>query len=228
MSIQRIETAYWVGELFGVFIEQYETRAAHTPRGPDALDDDMTIEALPTWYAGTTFRSALEADWAATLDTFDIDWEYEPRAFTLPSGATYLPDFHLPRIRIWLEVKGTGVPRAEKAAELAGMLACRCTGPCGCETPGGEAVIVGHSPKPYTPGADFHDAIDELGYANAERRIRKHPGHPVWSSADGRSSWMGRCPHCGTAGWSLPGEADCRSCGRQWNNAWAYRPGRVG
>jgi|SRR5690606_33465047 len=206
--IQNIPSAFTIGQLIEPTLKRALARSGHQPGDPAALDGHMTIEALPTWYAGTTFRSALEADWAATLDTLGIAWEYEPEIIPLASGATYIPDFRLPAIGAWLEVKGTGVPRVEKAAELAEMLACRCTGPCGCEWPGGQLVLVGHPPAPA-----------------GGRRRRRHAGHPAWSNAAGPTTWLGRCPHCGTTGWSTLGGPDCRACQRRWTGAHAYRSG---
>lgn len=65
------------------------------------------------------FRSTLEASWAVNLDALNIAWSYEPIALELPGGDRYLPDFWLPTIRTWLEVKGPGVPGMEKADTLA-------------------------------------------------------------------------------------------------------------
>lgn len=96
------------------------------------------IDAKSTLYKRTNFRSALEANWAATLDRWAIRWEYEPETITLPSGTVYLPDFRLPDLSTWLEVKGTGIPRIEKAIELG-------------ETRPDELVIIGHPPKGYHP-----------------------------------------------------------------------------
>ncbi|MEV6313391.1 hypothetical protein AB0M10_32980 [Streptomyces sp. NPDC051840] len=76
-------------------------------------------DAVPTPYDGTTFRSRLEADWARTLNLNNIRWEYEPETFTLPSGTTYIPDFRLPDLGTWIEVKGPNVPRIEKTHEFA-------------------------------------------------------------------------------------------------------------
>jgi hypothetical protein len=36
------------------------------------------IKAIPTTYAGTRFRSRLEARWAAFFDLAGLEWEYEP------------------------------------------------------------------------------------------------------------------------------------------------------
>lgn len=61
----------------------------------------------PTYYRGIEFRSKLEADWANYLDFLDINWAYEPEAFTLSNGAKYLPDFYLPLDDMFVEVRGT-------------------------------------------------------------------------------------------------------------------------
>lgn len=79
----------------------------------------VKVRAVPKTYAGVTFRSTLEADWAATLDRGQIAWSYEPEAVQLPSGAYYRPDFWLPELDAWMEVKGPGVPGIEKPIELA-------------------------------------------------------------------------------------------------------------
>lgn len=79
----------------------------------------MNIKPIPTMYAGVQFRSTLEADWAATLDSLGIAWQYEPEGVELPSGVLYRPDFYLPQIATWLEVKGPHGERLDKTAELA-------------------------------------------------------------------------------------------------------------
>lgn len=77
------------------------------------------IRAVPVNYRGTRFRSTLEADWAATLDTLGItSWSYEPEAVRLPSGEHYRPDFWLPKRNTWLEVKGPHNLGLHKTIEL--------------------------------------------------------------------------------------------------------------
>lgn len=73
-------------------------------------------------YRDVQFRSTLEADWAATLDELGIRWQYEPEAVRLPSGEFYRPDFYLPQIATWLEVKGPLQDGIGKAKELAGAV----------------------------------------------------------------------------------------------------------
>ena len=63
------------------------------------------IKAIETKYKGYLFRSRLEARWAVFLDSFNEEWKYEIEGYELQSGR-YLPDFWLPRLDCWLEIKG--------------------------------------------------------------------------------------------------------------------------
>lgn len=65
------------------------------------------IKAIPTKYKGINFRSRLEARWAVFFDSMFIKWEYEKEGYQLKSG-WYLPDFWLPEMKIWVEVKPEG------------------------------------------------------------------------------------------------------------------------
>ena len=76
------------------------------------------MKAIPTLYNGVHFRSKLEASYAKTLDNLKIQWTYEHNGYEI-NGVKYLPDFWLPKIRTFLEVKGPVVPGAEKAKALA-------------------------------------------------------------------------------------------------------------
>jgi hypothetical protein len=154
----------------------------------------MTGRAVETWYGcGGRFRSALESDWAATLDSLGIEWEYEPRLIGLPSGARYLPDFWLPEIGTWIEVKGTGIPREEKTRELAEMVRCHHQTPadCTCRWFGGEIVLLGH------PAARMNDM--------------RH-GALHWDDAR-YSAVLARCGHCKRWCWVRPRISfRCRNC----------------
>jgi len=190
-------------------LDDDETARVRRERGPTS-PEELAVEALPTTYYGTTFRSALEASWAATLDSLAITWEYEPRTFTLPNGSRYLPDFHLPEIGVWMEVKGDGVPRVEKAYALGEMLACDCPRMhCTCRWPGGELVLVGKSPKAFDPWSD--ETYDHWPARSKMRLSWNHGGHPRWTSTRGRRSWLTGCSRCNKAGWF--DVARCRACG---------------
>lgn len=64
------------------------------------------LRAIETTYAGCRFRSRLEARWAVFFDHLRIAWKYEHQGFETPDGLRYLPDFFLPAMRIFAEVKG--------------------------------------------------------------------------------------------------------------------------
>lgn len=64
------------------------------------------MQAIETHYAGYRFRSRLEARWAVFFDVFGLAYRYEPEGFELEGGGRYLPDFYLPDLRAWAEVKG--------------------------------------------------------------------------------------------------------------------------
>ena len=71
-----------------------------------------SIKAIPTQYAGYTFRSRLEARAAVLFDKLGLIWEYEPEGFDLPVNGWYLPDFLIKKNKyieedLWIECKGT-------------------------------------------------------------------------------------------------------------------------
>lgn len=63
------------------------------------------MQAIETEYSGYRFRSRLEARWAVVFDCLGLLWEYEPEGFELGNGLRYLPDFRLPELNTWLEIK---------------------------------------------------------------------------------------------------------------------------
>jgi hypothetical protein len=75
------------------------------------------INAIETEYSGLLFRSKLEARHAMFFDKYLIKWEYEPH-YMEGVGQSYLPDFYLPEIKIYFEVKGTSVPGANRAVAV--------------------------------------------------------------------------------------------------------------
>ena len=62
------------------------------------------FKVLPTYYNGILFRSRLEARWAMFLDYLRVPWFYEYEGFEL-DGIRYLPDFYLPLLECWIEIK---------------------------------------------------------------------------------------------------------------------------
>jgi len=66
------------------------------------------IKAIETAYAGHLFRSRLEARYAVFFNELGVPWVYEPEGYDLGDGLWYLPDFYLPEIDTFIEIKPTG------------------------------------------------------------------------------------------------------------------------
>lgn len=85
------------------------------------------IKSTPTKYKGHSFRSRLEARWAVYFDVIGIEWWYEMEGYQLPS-CWYLPDFWLPQVNMFAEVKPTLLTKEEftKAKELVSGTGFSC------------------------------------------------------------------------------------------------------
>lgn len=55
-------------------------------------------------HKGVTLRSLLEKSFAQLLDEHQIEWDYEPKRYSV-DGRSYLPDFWIPEIQVMVEVK---------------------------------------------------------------------------------------------------------------------------
>ena len=65
---------------------------------------NSNIKPIETYYNGNRFRSRLEARWAVFFRTVGLDYQYEPEGFEM-DGIRYLPDFYMPSIDRWFEIK---------------------------------------------------------------------------------------------------------------------------
>lgn len=143
-------------------------------------------DAIPTMYRRITFRSALEAAWARTLDHYGIAWEYEPETVQLGTGQRYVPDFRLADLRTWIEVKGPHMQRADKVREFARQE--------GTET----IVLLG-----------YYALRRRLGPGLI-------PGSMQWSDAYGYDTRFARCPECQQWQWLRGRlSRSCRRCGEE-------------
>jgi hypothetical protein len=79
------------------------------------------LKPIETHYNGYRFRSRLEARWAVFMDVAGVPYEYEKEGFDLGPVGPYLPDFWLPTIECWVEIKGQPATHHEiqKAQALA-------------------------------------------------------------------------------------------------------------
>ena len=82
----------------------------------DGFYDDKGIptRGKPGIHAGVRMRCLnSEGVFARELDRAGIAWQYEPRRFKL-SWCTYLPDFYLPELDVWVEIKGYMTEEAQR------------------------------------------------------------------------------------------------------------------
>lgn len=106
------------------------------------------MKAIETHYAGCRFRSRLEARWAVFFDHLGIEWQYEPEGLSVSHRLTldegrfpYLPDFWLPALGVWAEVKGSlTVEEATQLCDAAASLSSNDGG--GCHDSGGNDLVV--------------------------------------------------------------------------------------
>ena len=63
------------------------------------------MKAIETIYQGYRFRSRLEARWACYFNAMSFKYFYEHEGFDLGDIGWYLPDFYLPHVKMWAEVK---------------------------------------------------------------------------------------------------------------------------
>ena len=70
------------------------------------------IKAIETEYGGHRFRSRVEARWAVFFDAIGLKYEYEIEGFEM-EGLRYLPDFYIPSLDRWFEIKGKPLTEIE-------------------------------------------------------------------------------------------------------------------
>ena len=109
-----------------------------------------TIKAIETEYKGYRFRSRTEARWAVFFDACGIAYEYEHQGFVLPNGSRYLPDFWLPSVNWFIEIKGEEPTPEEinKCQQLSRFRRC---------------ILLSGTPGPDYAGFLFGDPHDDNG-----------------------------------------------------------------
>jgi hypothetical protein len=66
---------------------------------------DPKIPAIRTRLNDVLYASKTEAQWVIFFNEMGLRFEYEPAYFTLPGGIVYRPDFWLPQVKWFAEVK---------------------------------------------------------------------------------------------------------------------------
>lgn len=162
------------------------------------------MKAIETRYSGYNFRSRLEARWAVFFDSLGIEWEYEAQGYacgyrlTMEEGTfPYLPDFWLPELKVFAEVKGSlDETSLNKVLNAAAYLSNENRGGCATGQDGCFAtVLLGPIPEPFG---------SPLLYPNV---LHMHEGDLVASPWNWNRSFV-----CAT------GEAVARDSGETWGD----------
>jgi hypothetical protein len=93
----------------------------HISRELPKVLEKYQIKALPTNYDDIVFRSRIEARWAVFFNALNLEYEYEKEGYDLGGSVLYLPDFWVPALDSWIEIKGQEPDdyEAEKACRLS-------------------------------------------------------------------------------------------------------------
>lgn len=159
-----------------------------------------TIRAIETEYAGQRFRSRLEARWAVFMDALRVPWLYEPEGFELPSGARYLPDFWLPEMATWLEIKPAIQGPGDQCVADWPRRGSKWTEFSGCCAAGllpGRAVYLAGSPG--ASESRFSDNCVPLS-----QRLPVYPTYCAYVECDYHQLWT-LCPDCGAVAIAFEG-----------------------
>lgn len=71
------------------------------------IRESQMMQAIQTRHSdGNYYRSRLEARWAVFFNALGINYEYEKEGYVLEDGTWYLPDFWMPDLNLWVEIKG--------------------------------------------------------------------------------------------------------------------------
>jgi hypothetical protein len=154
------------------------------------------MKALETRYNGYRFRSRLEARWAVFMDAIGVAYEYEPEAYDL-DGMFYLPDFWLPGMEAYLEIKPKYPTdeETEKASRLAQF------------TGNTIFILFGQPENPRHLNEPSSDSGIRIDWMETEDngKISKHPAWDCYY-------WWCECRHCGRCELQFSGRAERIDC----------------
>jgi len=93
----------------------------HTEETKKKMRENYNCKPHKVLYKDIWFRSSWEAKVAEYLDKIPVSWLYEPHVFTLVidgKETTYRPDFYLPELGVYHEVKGYARPGLNNCAKV--------------------------------------------------------------------------------------------------------------
>jgi len=178
------------------------------PQKKRKLNGSPPSGSIVTHYDGNMFRSRHEARFAHLLNELSVRYEYEGTTFDMKTGVNqrYTPDFYLPELHLWVELK-PAYPHWEEMARCAElctrgfptvlMYGDGYTVPFGYDTHGGGASGSGYAHSRGLKGMswrrDGSRVPGELAFTYAKEAVKIEPcnalsamqsaGHPVLKAA---------------------------------------------
>src|SRR5665648_473140 len=174
------------------------------------------IKAIETVYKGYRFRSRPEGRWAVFFDKLGVEYQYELDGYFLPKelGKTeavlyfpehgdgfgdlrYLPDFWLPKLELFVEIKGENPSEKEyaKAHRLQKLT-------------GNEVALLG--PVPYPQLIDNWAVLK--GYQTYQSNFMYGDGYVGVCGGDFPYAFC-ECPFCRVIGFTFDGRSARIGCG---------------
>ena len=144
-------------------------------------------KAIETRHAGYLFRSRLEARFSVFFTRAGVDCRYEPEGYELPGGMRYLPDYYLPGLDCWIEVK----PNTRRV-EAGGL---KLEAFAGGIDPGQRFYVLVDEPSP----------TGEVYRPAATGKLKKSSQRWTECGGCGRVDLLPTC--------DPPGVTECRECG---------------
>ena len=145
------------------------------------------MNSIETEFLGITYRSRTEARWAVLMHELGVKFHYEAEAFDLSEAGYYLPDFWLPELDLFIEIKP--IVSVDGRSSPTQYL-CMAT----------EKNVITFCGPPSDPSiGDFR----EDGFVDVF-----YDGTVGWDS----HHWFCLCPKCGRAGIEFMGRSDRIKC----------------
>ena len=148
------------------------------------------MKSIETEFDGRLFRSRIEARWAVFFHEAGIRYLYEHEGYVLPDGKRYLPDFYLPDMNLFAEIKPFAPTKLEEH-KLSGLV----------ESTGIRGTFLSNIPEPFATtlpeGEEYLSPIFEM-YEGA--LITDWP------------YYFCECSTCGGIGFEFDGRSDRMPC----------------
>ena len=153
------------------------------------------MKVIETEYKGTKYRSRTEARWAVFMDAVHFPFVYEPEGFDLGSDGWYIPDFWLPSIDKFMEIKPEIVPPGRTSPVEA---LCRST----------QKDVITFCGMPTMP--DLAGDCREDGYLAVW--CEPEELYPEGYIGEDTHYWFCCCPYCKRVGIEFNGRSDRIGC----------------